>query len=76
MTKPHQDDQTELCFITDGPPSSDLPSPPYRTMSLPQILAGLTDGELAKWPSELSKEEVELRSRCAEAKSGVLHGKN
>src|SRR3546814_16716180 len=36
-------DSAEPCFITDGPPSSDLPMPAHRTMSLPQILEGLTD---------------------------------
>jgi len=49
MKKPHQDDQTEPCFITDGPPSSDLPMPPHRTTNLPQILADLSDDELARW---------------------------
>jgi hypothetical protein len=61
MTKLHKDDQAQPCFITDGPPSNDLPIPPHRTMNLPQILAGLTDDELATWPSVLSKREVERR---------------
>ncbi|MEJ3959848.1 hypothetical protein WGP40_05815 [Brachymonas sp. G13] len=61
MTKLHQDDQTEPCFITDGPPSGDLPIPPYRTMNLPQILAGLADGELARWPGDIADAERERR---------------
>lgn len=58
MTKLRQD---EPCFITDGPPSSDLPIPPHRNMNLPQILAGLTDGELARWPCDLADAEREKR---------------
>lgn len=50
MTKLYEEDQAEPCFIADGPPSNDLPTPPHRTMNLPQILAGLTDGELARRP--------------------------
>lgn len=61
MTKLHLDDQTEPCFITDGPPSSDLPIPPYRTMNLPQILAGLPDDELARWPGDIADVEREKR---------------
>lgn len=64
MTKLHQDVQTEPCFITDGPPASDLPTPPYRTMNLPQILAGLADGELAKWPGDLANAEREKRCKA------------
>ncbi|MCO1994717.1 hypothetical protein FA420_04330 [Pseudomonas aeruginosa] len=63
MTKLHQDNQPEPCFITDGPPSSDLPIPPHRTMNLPQILAGLTDDELARWPGDLADAEREKRSK-------------
>ncbi len=48
MTMLHQVDQTEPCFITDSPPSNDLPTPPHRTMNLPKILAGLTNDELAR----------------------------
>lgn len=40
MTQLHQD---EPCFITDGPPSRDLPIPPHPTMNPLQISAGLTD---------------------------------
>lgn len=83
MTKPHQEDQAEPFFITEEV-EAELVAAGYvfeppghaRTTSLPKILAGLTDAELATWPSELLKEEVERRPRCAEAMSGVLHGKN
>lgn len=64
MTKLHQDDQAEPCFITDGPPSRDLPIPPHRTMNLPQILAGLTDDELARWPGDLAHAEREKRRKA------------
>ncbi len=62
MKKQHQDDQIEPCFITDGPPSSDLPMPPHRTMNLPQILADLLDDELARWPGDLA--DAERQKRC------------
>lgn len=64
MTKPHQEDQDEPFFITDGPPSNDLPISPHRTMNLPQILAGLTDDELAGWPDALTDAERERRYRA------------
>ncbi len=64
MTKLYQDDQTELGFITDGALSSDLPTPPHRTMNLPQILASLTDDELAKWPCDLADAEREKRRKA------------
>lgn len=44
-------------FLDDEGPSDDLPPPPYRTQSLPQILSSLTDDELAKWPSDVADEE-------------------
>ncbi|MDH1303049.1 hypothetical protein [Achromobacter sp. GD03932] len=64
MKKSHQDDQTEPCFIIDGPPSSDLPMPPHRTTNLPQILAGLSDDELARWPGDLTDAEREKRRKA------------
>ena len=64
MTKPHQEDQDEPFFITDGPPSDDLPIPPHRTMNLPQILVRLTDDELARWPDALTDAERERRYRA------------
>ena len=64
MTKLRQDDQAEPCFITDGPPSNDLPIPPHRIMNLPQILAGLTDDELAGWPGDLADAEREKRRKA------------
>ena len=69
MTKLHQDDQIEPSFITDGPPSSDLPIPPYRTMNLPQILAGLTDDALARWRGDLADAEREKRRITGEGLS-------
>lgn len=64
MTKLRQDDQAEPCFITDGPPSNDLPIPPHRIMNLPQILAGLTADELARWPGDLADAEREKRRKA------------
>ncbi len=64
MTKPHQDDQTEPFFITEGGPSDDLPIPPHRTQNLPQILAGLTDDELARCPGDLADAEWERRHKA------------
>jgi hypothetical protein len=64
MTRLHQDDRTEPCFITGGPPSNDLPTPPHRTMNLPQILAGLTNAELARWPGDLADAEREKRRKA------------
>ncbi len=58
MTKPHQEDQTEPFFITEGGPSDDLPIPPHRTQNLPQILAGLTDDELARRPGRRRAREA------------------
>lgn len=60
----NQTGSAEPCFITDGPPSNDLPTPPYRTMNLPQILAGLTDDELARWPGDLAHAEREKRRKA------------
>ncbi len=64
MTHLSLTDSAEPCFITDGPPSNDLPTPPYRTMNLPQILAGLTDDELARWPGDLAHAEREKRRKA------------
>lgn len=64
MTKLYEEDQAEPCFIADGPPSNDLPIPPHRTMNLPQILAGLTDVELAGWPGDLADAEREKRRKA------------
>ncbi len=50
-------------FLDDEGPANDLPLPPYRTQSLPQILAALPDDELASWPGELADQERERR-RC------------
>lgn len=61
MLPQNQADATEPCFITDGPPSNDLPTAPYRTMSLQQILACLTDDELDRWPGSLANAELEKR---------------
>ncbi|NYT60250.1 hypothetical protein H0A65_15115 [Alcaligenaceae bacterium] len=63
MKKSRQADQDEPFFITDGTPSNDLPISPHRTMSLPEILADLTDEELAKWPRDLAGTELERRRK-------------
>ncbi|MBV6306306.1 hypothetical protein KVP10_15550 [Candidimonas humi] len=64
MTHLNLTDSAEPCFITDGPPSNDLPTSPHRTMNLPQILAGLTDDELARWPADLAHAEREKRRKA------------
>ncbi|VVE15894.1 hypothetical protein [Pandoraea soli] len=61
MTHLNLTDSAEPCFITDGLPSNDLPPPPHRTMNLPQILAGLTNDELARWSGDLAHVEPEKR---------------
>ncbi|WP_313303503.1 hypothetical protein [Diaphorobacter sp.] len=66
MMHQNQADATEPCFITDGPPSNDLPIPPYRTMNLPQILEGLNDEELARWPGDLADAEREKRRKAGD----------
>ncbi|WP_143277097.1 MULTISPECIES: hypothetical protein [Burkholderiales] len=60
----NQTGSAEPCFITDGPPSNDLPIPPHRTMNLPQILASLTDAKLARWPGDLADAEREKRCKA------------
>lgn len=64
MTELHLEEQAELFFITAGGPSDDLPIPPHRTKNLPQILSGLTDDELARWPDSLTDAERERRCRA------------
>lgn len=67
---------------TDGPPSNDLAISPCRTMSLPQILAGLTNDALARWPGDLTepsgrrgaKLEVERLPRTPPQLPSVVHG--
>lgn len=54
MTHLNLTDSAEPCFITDGPPSNDLP----------QILAGITDDELARWPGDLADAEREKRRKA------------
>lgn len=50
--------QEEMPFFDDeSGPSDDLPPPPYRTQSLPETLAALTDDELAGWPGDFADEE-------------------
>ena len=61
MMHQNQADATGPCFITDGPPSNDLPIPPHRTMNLPQILASLNDEALARWPGAPKN-----RDRCGD----------
>jgi len=59
----------EPCFISDGPPSSDLPIPPHRTMNLAQILASRTDDELERWPGSLASTELEKRRATVDGTS-------
>ncbi|HHM7841099.1 TPA: hypothetical protein ACRNOQ_002015 [Pseudomonas aeruginosa] len=66
MTHLNLTDQTEPCFITDGPPSNDLPIAPHRTMNLPQILAGLTNDVLARWRGDLADAEREKRRKAGD----------
>ncbi|HBN8043003.1 TPA: hypothetical protein ACL1TL_001621 [Pseudomonas aeruginosa] len=68
MTKPHQEDQAEPFFITEEVEveliaAGHVFEPPSHvsTKHLPEILAGLTDDELATWPGVLSKGEIERR---------------
>lgn len=68
MTKPHHEDQDETFFITVEVEAKltaagyEFEPPDHnRTTSLPEILAGLTDAELATWPSVLSEVEIERR---------------
>ena len=50
--------ELDIDFVLHGDgPAADLPPPPYRTQSLPQILAALPDDELASWPGELADQE-------------------
>ncbi|ALY65423.1 MULTISPECIES: hypothetical protein [Pseudomonadota] len=72
MTKLHHENRTEPFFITVEVEAELIAAgyqfePPshFATMRLPEVLAGLTDAELATWPSELSKGEVERRQRSA-----------
>ncbi|EBG3541952.1 hypothetical protein FIV60_23145 [Salmonella enterica] len=44
-------------FLDDDGPSSDLPIPPHRNRSLPEVLASLSDDELAAWPGALADQE-------------------
>ena len=53
----------EPAFLDDEGPAADLPMPPYRTQNLPQILAGLTDDELATWPGDLADAERARRRK-------------
>ncbi|EFU5938109.1 recombinase family protein [Shigella sonnei] len=55
--------QEEMPFFdNESGPSDDLPPPPYRTQSRPQILAALADDELASWPGDFADEERARRS--------------
>ncbi|MBO9831165.1 hypothetical protein [Xanthomonas phaseoli] len=68
MTTSHQKDQAEPFFITKEVEAELIAAghmfePPGHasTKRLPEILASLTDDELATWPSVLSKGEIERR---------------
>lgn len=49
MMHQNQADVTEPCFITDDPPSNDLP----------QTLAGINNEELTRWLDDLADAEWE-----------------
>ncbi|WP_025039504.1 hypothetical protein [Nitrosospira briensis] len=57
MTKSHQEDQDKPFFITEDGPPDNLLMPPHRIQNLPQILAGLTDHQLSRWPGDLADVE-------------------
>lgn len=68
MNQKDQDNQIEPFFITEEIEAEMIArgctfEPPNhaRTISLPQILAGLTDEELARWDDPLADEERENR---------------
>lgn len=44
-------------FLDSEGSADDLPPPPYRTQSLPQILAALPDEELVRWLGDLADQE-------------------
>jgi len=68
MTTPHPEYQAEPLFITEEVEveliaAGHVFEPPGHvgTKHLPEILADLTDDELAIWPSVLSEVEIERR---------------
>lgn len=68
VTQKPQDEQIEPFFITEEIEAEMVArgntfDPPNhaRTISLPQILAGLSDDDLAKWHDELADQERENR---------------
>ncbi|KAA1286902.1 hypothetical protein BVZ28_12380 [Alcaligenes faecalis] len=69
MSQQNQDDQIEPFFITEEIEAEMVSrgytfEPPNhaRTISLPQILAGLSDAELARWEGDFAEEQQEIRS--------------
>lgn len=77
MTELHQDNQAEPFFITAEVEAELIAAgyefePPSRfaIMRLPEVLARLTDAELAGWPtSEPSKKEIERRRQRGASKA-------
>lgn len=64
MNQQHQDDQIEPFFITEdieaemvGRGYTFEPPNHIRKISLPQILASLSDDELARWEGDFAYEE-------------------
>ena len=79
MTKLHHENRTEPFFITVEVEAELIAAgyqfePPshFATMRLPEVLAGLTDAELATWPSELSKEEIERQHQQGNRMNDVV----
>lgn len=65
-----QKDQEEPFFITEEIEADMVAAgyvfePPAHVsiVRLPEVLAGLTDAELAAWPAQLATEKVELRRK-------------
>lgn len=68
MNQPNQDDQIEPFFITEENEAEMITrgytfEPPNhaRTTSLPEILAGLSDVQLARWSGDLAEQERKNR---------------
>ncbi|MBQ0218548.1 hypothetical protein KAH39_14675 [Alcaligenes faecalis] len=64
MSQQNQDDQIEPLFITEEIEAEMVsrgytfePPSHARTISLPKILAGLSDDELARWEGDFADEE-------------------
>lgn len=68
MNEKNQNNQTEPFFVTEEIESKmvargyTFDPPNYsRTISLSKVLAGLSDGELERWPGNLTEDERKNR---------------